>query len=217
MEKTKKIVKTEWKQFGFQSKLFFQYFIVHLIFTPISILIIYYAIEGNGFLKLFGLFSIFYLIFLYFFPSIVAFDFMQNYKDYNIPTLKHPYRWIIFITNLLLAGTGIGWLVLYFWSFIPGNVLAEIVTFEKIISQNIEENNITKQIEEIDNLRQKNLLENDEFTLKKKVIIDNNDNKISKNTITKQIEEIDILRQKGLITNDEFVQKKQQILGLNKI
>ena len=70
MEKTKKTVKTEWMQFGFQSKLFFIYFIIHLIFTTISILIIYYliegnyyAIEGNRFLKIFGLISIIYLIF----------------------------------------------------------------------------------------------------------------------------------------------------------
>ena len=196
MEKTKKTVKNEWMQFDFQLKLFIQYFIVNLIFTTISILIIYnliegntHAIEGNRFLKLFGLISIIYLIFFYFFPSIVAFDILQNYKDYNIPSLKHPYRWLIFFTNILLGWTGIGWLILYFWSFKPGNVLAEIVTFDKyidhqsvldkeekptgdkeIISEKLPESP-DKRLQKLANMKEKGLISDDDYEIKKKDIL----------------------------------------------
>ena len=196
MEKTKKTVKTEWMQFGFQSKPFFIYFIIHLIFTTISILIIYYliegnyyAIEGNRFLKFFGLMSIIYLIVLYFFPSIVAFDLLQNYKDYNIPTLKHPYRWIIFFTNLLLGWSGIGWLILYFWSFIPGNVLAEIVTFDKYIDQ-------------------QSVLDKEEKLTSDKEIISE---KLPESP-DKRLQKLADLKEKGLISDDDYEIKKKDIL-----
>jgi len=196
VEKTKKTVETEWMQFGFQSKPFFIYFIIHLIFTTISILIIYYliegnyyAIEGNHFLKLFGFMSIIYLIVLYFFPSIVAFDILQNYKDYNIPSLKHPYRWIIFFTNLLLGWTGIGWLILYFWSFIPGNVLAEIVTFDKYIVQD-------------------GIVDKDEKPTSDK-------EKTSEKTPEPpedRLQKLADMKEKDLINEDEFNSKKEEIL-----
>ena len=96
MVKTKKIVTNELKEYGLQTKLLLSYFVVHLILTPICIIIIYYAVEGNNFIKLFALLSIIYLVFLFFFPTIIAFDFLQNYKEDNIPKLKHPFRWIIF-------------------------------------------------------------------------------------------------------------------------
>ena len=49
MQKTEKIVKNELREYGLQTKLLFTYFFVHLIFTPISITVIFYAIEGNVF------------------------------------------------------------------------------------------------------------------------------------------------------------------------
>ena len=156
-----------------------------------------------------------------FFPTVVAFDILQNYKEENIPVLKHPFRWIIFFTNLILGGTGIVWLFLYFWSFLPGKVVVEIVTFEKIEddkknSINPENNikiSISHEIETLDKLREKNLISEKEFDLKKKSILDK-ENKESNQYYSIQIQELDVLRQKGLKKNKEFKIKKNKILGI---
>jgi len=223
--KTEKIVKNELKEYGLQTKSLISYFFVHLIFAPISIAIIYYAIEGNPLIQLFALLSVVYLLFLYFFPTVIAFDFLQNYKDQNIPQLKHPFRWVIFFSNLILGGTGIIWLILYFWSFLPGKVVVEIITFEKVdeeknkpeIKPSGVKNDLAFIIEELDKLRDLNLITDDEFNLKKGLILKEEDKEIEKfkdQNLSFQIKEFDNLRQKGLINNNEFEIKKKDILGI---
>ena len=137
----------------YKKKLLFSYFFVHLIFIPISITIIFYAIEGNALFKFFALLSILYFIFWYFFPTVIAFDFLQNYKEENIPELKHPFRWIIFFSNLIIGGRWIVWLFTYFWSFLPGKIVVEIVTFEKIDNDKIK--TLNSEPSEVNNISNK--------------------------------------------------------------
>ncbi len=114
---------------------------------------------------------------------------MQNYKDYNIPSLKHPYRWIIFFTNILLGWTGIGWLILYFWSFIPGNVLAEIITFDKYIVQD-------------------GIVDKDEKPTSNK----EKTSEKTPETPEDRLQKLADMKEKDLINEDEFNSKKEEIL-----
>tara|TARA_B100000029_G_scaffold69994_1_gene62203 strand:- start:259 stop:684 length:426 start_codon:yes stop_codon:yes gene_type:complete len=130
--KLKKNVSVETRDFQFQSKLFFGSLIANVFFGVISYFVLSNIKDGPPFLKLFGLLCFIFLIILFFFPSIIAFDLTRLYTEENIPTLKHPMRWYIFILNIILGVTGIGWLLLYLWACRPGRVTIEVVTYDEI-------------------------------------------------------------------------------------
>ena len=195
MEKTEKIINKEWMEFGFQTNFFFVSIVVNIFFTILSIYIINHISENDGatILRLFGIFALVYLVFLYFYPSVVAFDFIQQYKEKNIPTLKHPNRWIIFFLNLFLGVTVIVWLFIYVWAHIPGNVMVEIVTFEKISDK-----------------PGTSSFENQSFKGKNEA---NNSISSDINSLEDRLLKLNELKEKGLITVDEFSTKKEEILN----
>lgn len=195
MEKTEKIIKREWMEIGFQAHFFFISIVVNIFFTILSIYIINNISknEGGPILRLFGIIALVYLVFLYFYPSVVAFDFIQQYKEKNIPTLKHPNRWIIFFLNIFLGVTVIVWLFIYVWAHIPGNVMVEIETFEKISAKHgtaSSENHSFKGINESG------------------TIISSD-----RNSLEDRLLKLNELKEKGLITVDEFSTKKEEILN----
>ena len=67
MEKTEKIINKEWMEFGFQSNFFFVSIVVNIFFAILSIYIINHISENDGatILRLFGIFALVYLVFLY--------------------------------------------------------------------------------------------------------------------------------------------------------
>ena len=132
MGKLKQNISIETKYIKFQSNIFFSTLIGNFFFGTISYFVLVNLKDGPPILKLFGFFSIAFLVFLFFFPSVMAFDLTRQYTDKNIPTLKHPMRWFIFVLNIIFGVTGIGWLLLYFWACRPGNVTVEVVTYEEI-------------------------------------------------------------------------------------
>ena len=108
MGKLKKNISIETKYIEFQSNIFFSTLIGNFFFGTISYFVLVNLKDGPPILKLFGFFSIAFLVFLFFFPSVMAFDLTRQYTDKNIPTLKHPMRWVIFILNVIFGVTGIG-------------------------------------------------------------------------------------------------------------
>ena len=195
MEKTEKIINKEWMEFGFQTNFFFVSIVVNIFFTILSIYIINHISENDGatILRLFGIFALVYLVFLYFYPSVVAFDFIQQYKEKNIPTLKHPNRWIIFFLNLFLGVTVIVWLFIYVWAHIPGNVMVEIVTFEKIRDE-----------------PGTSSFKNQSFKRKNEARTSISSDR---NSLEDRLLKLNELKEKDLITVDEFSSKKEEILN----
>ncbi len=175
---------------------FFASLVVHLILSIISLYVINHIIENEGtsLIRLFGILSVIYLIFVYFYPSIVAFDFIQQYKEQNIPTLKHPNRWVIFFLNLFLGITGIAWIFVYIWSHKPGSVVVEIVTFEKIqdVSKATSNDNIQTAKEA-----------NEEIGVSVST---------KKDSVESRLITLNELKEKGIITEEEFNEKKEEIL-----
>ena len=49
------------------------------------------------------------LVCFFFLPTIIAFR------------REHEYKWIIFVINFVLGGTGLGWLIAIVWAIFPGN------------------------------------------------------------------------------------------------
>ncbi len=194
MDKTEKIIKKEWMDLGFQANYFFVSLVVNTFFSILSIYIIGYfdEVDSNMFVRLFGLIALVYLVFLYFYPSVVAFDFIQQYKEKNIPKLKHPNRWIIFFLNFFLGVTGLVWIIIYVWSHIPGYVMVEIVTFEKKNEEQVNNNYKSQTVK----------VKNETTTLSPKYI----------NSIKNRLLELNELNRKGLINKDEFSSKKKEIL-----
>ena len=196
MDKTEKIIKKESMELGFQTTYFFASLVVHLILSIISLYVINHIIENEGtsLIRFFGLLSVIYLIFVYFYPSIVAFDFIQQYKEQNIPTLKHPNRWGIFFLNIFLGITGIAWLFLYIWSHKPGSVVVEIVTFEKTkdVSKATSNDNIQTAKEA-----------NEEIGVSVST---------EKDSVESRLITLNELKEKGIITEEEFDEKKEEIM-----
>ena len=132
MKKLKKNSSVETRDMEFQSKIFFSTLIGNIFLGAISYFVLINLNDGPPILKLFGLISLCFLVFLFFFPSVLAFDLTRQYTDQNIPTLKHPMRWAIFILNVIFGVTVIGWLLLYYWACRPGKITVEVVTYEEI-------------------------------------------------------------------------------------
>ena len=132
MGKLKKNVSVETKFIEFQSNFFFSTLIANIFLGTISYFVLANIKDGPPILKLFGLLSLIFLLILFFFPTVVAFDLTRLYLDKNIPILKHPMRWAIFILNLVFGISGIGWILLYFWACRPGSVTVEVVTYEEV-------------------------------------------------------------------------------------
>lgn len=66
----------------------------------------------------------------YFMPTLIAFDAISSYQDeYKIERLLHPKRFLIFVLNLVIGVTVLGWVVVLAFAFNPGSVSAERVDY----------------------------------------------------------------------------------------
>ena len=71
------------------------------------------------------------IIIAYFFPSLIAFDITNEYKDsLNIPKINHPKKFHVLVLNVLIGWTIVGWLIALYLALTPG--ILEVIHIEYV-------------------------------------------------------------------------------------
>ena len=132
------------------------------------------------------------LILFYLIPTAIAF-----YRE-------HHYKWIILAINLILGGTGVGWLVAFVWAVWPKNT-----SFADVVLNDPTTNSLEAGREIYGKMGSNIRSFQDEMKREPTFSpIDANDGDLAK------LRQLASLKEDGIITEEEFLHKKRAILKM---
>ena len=87
-----------------------------IILAALPVLILYLVPEEVS--QSIGLYLIYFvwIVLLFFYPSLIAFDVSSRFEDKGFHEAKHPQRTAIVLCNILVAWTIIAWFLILYWA-----------------------------------------------------------------------------------------------------
>ena len=95
---------------------YLKHIFIVIILAALPALILYLVPEEVS--QSIGLYLIYFVwtVFLFFYPSLIAFDVSSRFEDKGFHEAKHPQRTAIVLCNILIAWTIIAWFLILYWA-----------------------------------------------------------------------------------------------------